>query len=202
MAAGRGTEAMPSARSSGLTGAIGAFALRLYDLRWQILPPVMGISMFAMIVGAVHGRASRGDPGRGAAPLLHPRAVRARDVRSRGHGLGRVDHGAVEARHALGSGRPRRREPRCAVHRPRAAHRDVLGQADLGRVLGLGRAPRRARSSCSSSTRATCSRARSRTSRTSRRRATRRSSRCSARSTSRSSTCPCAGGERSTRSRR
>ena len=53
MAAGRGTDAMRGARSTGLGGAAASMAVRLYDLRWQILPPVTGIAMFAMLVGAV-----------------------------------------------------------------------------------------------------------------------------------------------------
>src|SRR5690606_8830158 len=52
MAAGRGTGAV-STRSSSLTDLAASVALRLYDLRWRVLPPVTGVAMFAMLAGAV-----------------------------------------------------------------------------------------------------------------------------------------------------
>ena len=116
------------------------------------------------------------------------------------HGRGR--RGGAHLAHEGGACRRRRlRADRRLVHRGRARHRHALGQAHVGRVLGLGSAPHRRSWCCCSCISATwgCAPA-SKT----RRRRTRRAP-CSP--SSASSTCPSSsfrwtGGTRCTRPRR
>lgn len=43
----------PTANSGGMLGSLGRLIAKLYEWHWYVLPPVVGIAMMAMIVGAV-----------------------------------------------------------------------------------------------------------------------------------------------------